>query len=152
MKFKAPQLSSVGEMQQSLAAMTDVVFQLLIFFIVTMGTYVETTSLEAALPPPNANGGKIEGIGYAVKVEVTSFTESDRTPIYMVNNVPHTPTQLGETLHRLGELTPDIKVMIKCAPDSAHGLLVYLLSQCAQNKLENIKLMKPDAPVQTASR
>ncbi len=38
-----------GEEPQSMSAMSDVVFLLLIFFIVTMSGYVEMTFLEANL-------------------------------------------------------------------------------------------------------
>ena len=41
---------SVPEDSNSMSAMTDVVFLLLIFFIVTMSNYVEMTLLETNLP------------------------------------------------------------------------------------------------------
>ena len=52
-------LPSVEE-PQSMSAMTDVVFLLLIFFIVTMSSYIEMTLLETNLPTSAGQSSKVD--------------------------------------------------------------------------------------------
>ena len=42
---------------QSMSAMTDVVFLLLIFFVVTTGAWVKTTLIDTALPQDSGGAG-----------------------------------------------------------------------------------------------
>ena len=55
--MRQPVLSDPEE-SNSMSAMTDVVFLLLIFFIVTMSGYVEMTLLETNLPSSGSAGSE----------------------------------------------------------------------------------------------
>ena len=73
---------SDAEEPNSMSAMTDVVFLLLIFFIVTMSSYVEMTLLETNLPTSGSASTTQVDLQKSLKIDVTA----DGT--YLVNGIP----------------------------------------------------------------
>jgi biopolymer transport protein ExbD len=64
-----------AEESNSMSAMTDVVFLLLIFFIVTMSAYVEMTLLETSLPTASGTSAEID-LQNSVKIELAATGET----------------------------------------------------------------------------
>lgn len=127
---------SVPEDSNSMSAMTDVVFLLLIFFIVTMSNYVEMTLLETNL---STSGGAFSAqvdLQNSLKIEISASGE------YIINGVVQSGENLNRLLRRYARLMPDAEFLIQCAPDSKHYMLVDLLSNLAKNNLKNVKLLK----------
>ena len=69
--MRMPRIGS-GEEPQSMSAMSDVVFLLLIFFIVTMSGYVEMTLLETNLPVSGGQSSGAPDLQNSLKIEVTA--------------------------------------------------------------------------------
>ncbi len=120
---------------QSMSAMTDVVFLLLIFFIVTMSGYIEMTLLETDLP---AETGAAVRVDLEKNVRIELLADGGFT----VNGMPRTREELDRLLRRYARLMPDAEFMIGCDPDSRHQQLVSLLSGLARHRLENVRLLK----------
>ena len=127
---------SVPEDSNSMSAMTDVVFLLLIFFIVTMSSYVEMTLLETNLPTSGSASSAQVDLQKSLKIDVTA----DGT--YLVNGIPQSSEILNRLLRRYARLMPDAEFLLRCDPESKHSMLVNLLSTLAENNLKNVKLLK----------
>lgn len=140
MKLRQPTLPQTGQFQ-SMAAMSDVVFLLLIFFIVTMGAFVKTTFIDTALPTA---GHKSPAAQLSKTLQIEVLATGDKSNLlYQVNGIPHTKQQLKDSLERVGQFAPDTQILIRCEKESEHAQLVYLLSQCHIDHLTKISLMKP---------
>lgn len=125
-----------AEESNSMSAMTDVVFLLLIFFIVTMSSYVEMTLLETNLPTSDSTSSAQVDLQKSLKIDVTA----DGT--YLVNGIPQSSEILNRLLRRYARLMPDAEFLLRCDPESKHSMLVNLLSTLAENNLKNVKLLK----------
>lgn len=123
------------EESNSMSAMTDVVFLLLIFFIVTMSSYVEMTLLETNLPTSDAGSGKVD-LQNSLKIELSASGD------YIVNGIPQSREALERLLRRYARLMPNAEFLLQCDPESWHHMLVTLLSDLAKHNLKNVKLLK----------
>ena len=101
--------------------MIDVVFQLLIFFIVTLKQDDILSHLEALRPTHD--------IAPIDKVREPNTIQVSRQG-YIFNGAPATETTLTNYLSRLARQSPDTSVILKCMPDSPHGMLVRALDIC----------------------
>lgn len=130
------------EQSHSMSAMSDVVFLLLIFFIVTMGAFVKTSFIDTALPKPGS-GKSSPQLSKVIQIEVQDDNSEKPELCYRLNGIPHTRQQMQDAIKRFGQLSPDIQIMVRCDNESKHGDLVYLLSQCHNEHLEKVSLLKP---------
>lgn len=121
---------------QGMSAMSDVVFLLLIFFIVTMSSYVEMTLLETNLPTSSSSDTKDVELQNTVKIELSEDGQ------YIINGTPQSPENLKRLLNRYARLMPDAEFLLQCEPETKHHQLVTLLSEFAKHKLKNLKLLK----------
>lgn len=133
--MKMPRIGE-SEEPQSMSAMSDVVFLLLIFFIVTMSGYVEMTLLETNLPVSGGRSSGAPDLQNSLKIEVTAEGR------YVVNGTVQTREALNRLLRRYSRLMPEAEFLLQCAPESRHHVLVTLLGDLAKCKLKNIKLLK----------
>lgn len=125
-----------SEDSNSMSAMTDVVFLLLIFFIVTMSSYVEMTLLETNLPTSSGTASAQVDLQNSLKIELAASGD------YIVNGVSQSREALNRLLRRYARLMPDAEFLLQCNPESKHHMLVTLLSDLAKNNLKNVKLLK----------
>ncbi len=111
--------------------MIDVVFQLLIFFIVTLKQEDILSNLDVSRPAPDSkppqDEDRVELLdimvykdGFVMKGRAVSLRELDRQ------------------LTRLASYSKKISVIIKCTGDSPHAYLVQLLDVCSKVGLQNI--------------
>ena len=128
----------IGESEepQSMSAMSDVVFLLLIFFIVTMSGYMEMTLLETNLPVSGGQSTSNPDLQKSVKIELVSDGRC------FIQGTEQNRQSLDRLLRRYARLMPDAEFLLQCAPDSKHHMLVSLLGELAKHKLKNIKLLK----------
>jgi len=120
---------------EGMSAMSDVVFLLLIFFIVTMSTYVELTFLDIKIPT-SAKKKDFSELDKVVKIEITADGQ------YIANGIPMDHTSLLSLLKRYARLMPDADFLIRCHPESEHKNLVLFLSDASLFNLKNLKLVE----------
>ena len=114
--------------------MIDVVFQLLIYFLVTF----ETPDVMAHLnvfrpqPDPNKEPPKVEPQMIDVGIFPNGFTIGGRQV---------TLQKLDGLLGKVASFGTEQTVVIKCGLDSAHGDLVRVLDSCAKSGLTNLSVM-----------
>ena len=137
--MKMPELRQAEE-SQSMSAMTDVVFLLLIFFIVTMSSYAEMTLLETQLPTSSSSAASTQPkLENPVRIDIPPPINGQN--VYLVNGSSFTGENINILLRRYARLMPDAEFLISCSPDSEHYQLVSLLAHCATHKLKNLKLV-----------
>ena len=111
----------------NLTAMIDVVFLLLIFFIVTF----KPIPVEALL---KTDAGGTE-TGWGEMVRITILPEA-----YRLNNQTVSLARIDQVLSRSGELWPEMGVVVSCDGESRHERLIAVLDLCEKAGLKNVSL------------
>jgi len=114
--------------------MIDVVFQLLIYFIVTIKPIDVITNLDVFRPAPDQNAKPDEKPPNLVRVGV--YQDG-----YTVNDVPATPERLDEALAKVASIDAGQTIMITVSAVSEHGQLVKALNLCAKNGLKSLSVV-----------
>lgn len=113
--------------------MIDVVFQLLIFFIVTLKQEDILSHLDINRPAPDPNAKKEEQPEDLLNIMV--WKEG-----FVLNGKNVTKKTLDKQLTRLAGFSKNISVIIRCTGDSRHQYLMELLDICAKNGLKNLNV------------
>ena len=117
--------------------MIDVVFQLMIFFIVTIKQEDIFSKLNANRPAPNSS--------LSDSVENDTQIKIDIGPAGMVfNGRGVSLKELDSHLKRLSASSTQSIVLIRCAANSPHGFLVRVLDTCNKYKMYNLSIFSMD--------
>lgn len=127
-------LPETEESELSMTPMIDVVFQLLIYFIVTAKPIDVITNLDVFRPAPDPNAPKDTKPPNLVKLGI--YQDG-----YTVNEVRTTLTTLDQALARLAALDASQTIMITVSQYSEHGQLVKALDLCAKNGLKSLSIV-----------
>ena len=119
--------------------MIDVVFQLLIFFIVTLKQEDILARLEVSRPAPDPDAKKEEQPEDLLNIQVYNPKRLGGEG-YVLKGKRVTLKELDRQLTRLAGFSRSISVVIKCTGDSRHGELVLLLDICSKLGLQNLSV------------
>ena len=119
--------------QLEMTPMIDVVFQLLIFFIVTLKQEDILSHLDISRPAPDPNAVPEEEVQDLLNIIVHKSG-------YVLQGKRVALSELDRQLGKLARISSDVSVVIKCTGDSPHSYLMKLLDVCAKSKLENISV------------
>ena len=114
--------------------MIDVVFQLLIYFIVTTKPIDVITNLDVFRPAPDQSQPQTDKPPNLVRVGV--FQDG-----YTVNDVRATPERLDEALAKVASIDAGQTIMITVSAVSDHWQLVEALNLCAKNGLKSLSVV-----------
>jgi len=128
-----PERNRGDNVKLEMTPMIDVVFQLLIFFVVTLKQDDILSHMDVSRPGVSVIEDTVEVPRGLVKIEVYDGG-------FMANGVRVGVAELDRRLSRLGRYNPDVSVIIKCTPDSPHASLVKLLDVCAKARLKNLSV------------
>ena len=131
MRNRKKRLSGSNEM--SMASMIDVVFLLLIYFIVTQKPIIEETLMSSKLP----NGTPSETTGFPLTIDV--FQEDG--DFYRVMNRPWKAKELFTYLQTISENDPEQAIIINCGTKAKHSKLIKLLDACSEAELGNLNIV-----------
>jgi len=109
--------------------MIDVVFQLLIFFVVVIKQEDIFSKLSAARPMTLPRETLV--ITTTVIVDTQGFT---------FNGKPMSLSELDRQLGRVATFNKTETIVVKCTKDSQHGTLVQALDLCSKHGLSNVAL------------
>ncbi len=112
--------------------MIDVVFQLLIFFIVSLKQEDILSRLDISRPAPDSRPPP-EQINELL--QITVYKDG-----YVLSGRRVSINELQRQLTRLAGFSNKISVVIKCTGDSPHSLLVRLLDVCALAGMQNLNV------------
>jgi len=113
--------------------MIDVVFQLLIFFVVTLKQEDILSKLSAARPAPDKDADPTK--------------QPDPTTIivcpqgFLFNGMPLRIDVLDSKLERVARTSKTAMVLIKCTGDSPHKFLIQALDSCNKHGLLNLSIL-----------
>ena len=119
--------------QLEMTPMIDVVFQLLIFFIVTLKQEDILSHLDVSRPSPDPDAKQEEQFKDLLTITVHRYG-------YMLKGKVRTLTQLDRDLTRLASFSKDVSVIIRCTADSQHERLVEVLNICAKVGLKKLSV------------
>ncbi len=114
--------------------MIDVVFQLLIYFILTFEPVDVMAFLDVFAPSPEAQKEKSETPPNMIRITIydNGFTINDRQ-----TDIPG----MERVLSRLGSINPNQTVLIMVTALSRHRHLVEVLDMCAKAELRNLSVV-----------
>lgn len=118
----------------SMTPMIDVVFQLLIYFIVTIKPIDVITNLDVFRPAPDPNAKQDEKPPQLVRVGV--YQDG-----YSINETPISVDDLGKALSRLAAIDAGQTIMITVSAVAEHGKLINALDLCAKNGLRSLSVV-----------
>ena len=129
------------DQELSISSMVDVVFLLLIYFIVVQKPITDDTMLKASLPtsPKVAIQQKIQPD--FVMIEVIKNKNDNGNFYYKMNGRLWKDEKLFSMLENMGELNPDTNIVISCGPNARHEKLITLLDACAKAYLNNLNIV-----------
>ena len=113
--------------------MIDVVFQLLIFFLVTLKQEDILSHLDVSRPAPDPTQKQEEKVPDLMQIQVLRsgfFLKGRRVSI----------KTLDKHLSRLASYSKNISIIIQCSPDSPHSLLVQVLDVCSKAGLSQLSV------------
>jgi len=114
--------------------MIDCVFQLLIFFIISLKPEDIIAHLDVFRPAPDTKANKDEQIDDLLTITIMR-------DVITVNNKAVSMKTLEGVLLKLASLSTTQTILIKCAGDSKHDKLVGVLDLCNVAKLSNLSVM-----------
>jgi len=122
----------VGEIPMT--PMIDVVFQLLIYFLVTIQPHDVIAHLDVFRPSPEQTREQPQTPPKMIRVAV--YADG-----YAINDRPVSLQQLDRLLTKLAALDRSQTILIMCTALSPHGRLVQVLDLCAKAGLNNLSVI-----------
>jgi biopolymer transport protein ExbD len=117
--------------------MIDVVFQLLIFFIVTLKEQDILANLNISRPAPDPSNTPPPNPDELLTVEIGRVG-------WVLNGRPYMGKsgfqQLDRQLTRIASFSRETSVIIKCTADSPHSALIQVLNVLAREGMKNISV------------
>ncbi len=120
--------------------MIDVVFLLLIFFIVQIKQEDILSHLDALRPAPDSRPPPETPIDDLLEITIYKDGVAGAGYVYSFRGRPVSYTDLKRRIARLANLSKSTSVIIKCTADSRHADLIKLLDICTANGLENLSV------------
>ena len=117
--------------------MIDVVFQLMIFFIVTIKQEDIFSKLNASAPSPNPN--QVEQ-NQVKETPIEIQIGQDRRGV-LFNRSYVTFAALDQYVKEQATLSTETAVHLKCTLDSPHGSLVRVLDICHKYNMKNLSIL-----------
>ena len=121
------------EAKTEMTPMIDVVFQLLIFFVVTLKQEDILSRFQAARPAPECRDRPID-----VNPELIDITINKGGLIFKQR--PVSIEGLDRQLGTYARFSKTATVTIRCTEDSPQSRLIQVLDVCAKHKLRNLSI------------
>jgi biopolymer transport protein ExbD len=117
--------------------MIDVVFQLIIFFVVTLKQEDILSHLDAMAPSPDSKATPAEKIE---NVTIDIYNPKQGGEGFLMNKTPVSYKQLDAEIRRAARNSKSSTVLLRCTKDSPHSLLVKALDLCNKYGMTNLAI------------
>lgn len=117
--------------------MIDVVFELIIFFVVTIKQEDLFSKLNANRPAPSSGMASSEQ-DTTVTIEVGKGRDANGVLVY--NKAPIKLKELDRNLKEVSRTSKKTPIVIRCSEDSPHKALVDVLDVCYRNQLFSVSI------------
>jgi biopolymer transport protein ExbD len=122
------------EAEIPMTPMIDVVFQLLIYFVVTMKPVDVVAHLDVFRPSPDPSAEQPEEKPKLIRI--TIFADG-----YTINDRQVSEADLTNLVKKLAGFDPNQTIMIMCTALSPHKRLVKVLDLCSEAGLKNLSVI-----------
>ncbi len=133
--MRGRKLRPVEEANVDLTPMLDVVFILLIFFIVT-AVFLDEQALQLEPPPPNTDQPSEPLPVIIIRV--------DEDNLVFVNNRVSDVNSVRANIERLRAEKPNSAVIIQAHPEAKNGVIVRIRDQAAAAKIDKVNITLSD--------
>ncbi len=123
--------------QLDMTPMIDVVFELIIFFVVTIQQEDIFSKLNANRPAP-ASGSATESSDTTVTIEIGKGRDANGVLVY--NKREMRRTEIDQNLKEVARTSKKTPIIVKCTEDSPHKALVDVLDICYRNQLFSVSI------------
>ena len=124
--------------QLDMTPMIDVVFELIIFFVVTIKQEDLFTRLNANRPAPSSSQSNSNESDTTVTIEVGRGPDANGLLVY--NKRPVRRSELDQNLREVARTSKKTPIIVRCAEDSPHKALVDVLDICYRNELFSVSI------------
>lgn len=123
------------EAEVNMTPMLDIVFILLIFFIVT-AVFIQERALNLTPPPPSNTENS--------EPQPTIIIRVDEDNLVFVNNRLVDIGTVRSNIERLRAETPESAVLVQAHPNARSGLVVQIVDQARTANVENVGFVLSD--------
>ena len=123
--------------QLDMTPMIDVVFELIIFFVVTIQQEDIFSRLNANRPAPSSTSSSSES-DTTVTIEIGRGRDANGVLVYNKKEVRR--SELDQNLREVARTSKKTPIVIKCTEDSPHMALVDALDICYRNQLYSVSI------------
>ena len=124
--------------QLDMTPMIDVVFELIIFFVVTIKQEDLFTRLNANRPAPASSSSSSSESDTTVTIEIGRGRDANGVLVYNKREVRR--AELDQNLREVARTSKKTPIIIKCTEDSPHKALVDALDICYRNELFSVSI------------
>ena len=124
--------------QLDMTPMIDVVFELIIFFVVTIKQEDLFTKLNANRPAPATNSSSSNESDTTVTIEIGKGRDANGVLVYNKREVRR--GELDQNLREVARTSKKTPIIVKCTEDSPHKALVDVLDICYRNQLFSVSI------------
>lgn len=117
--------------------MIDVVFELLIFFVVTIKQEDIFSKLNANRPAPSTGSSSSES-DTTVTIEIGRGRDANGVIVYNRREIRR--QELDQNLREVARTSKKTPIIVKCTEDSPHKALVDVLDICYRNELFSVSI------------
>ena len=120
--------------------MIDVVFELIIFFVVTIKQEDMFSKLNANRPAPASGSSSSSESDTTVNIEITRGLGGSPNGTIVYNRRAVKLAELSKNLKEVAVTSKKTPIIIKCSVDSPHKALVDVLDACYGNGLFSVSV------------
>ena len=125
--------------QLDMTPMIDVVFELIIFFVVTIKQEDLFTKLNCNRPAPET-GPSTSTEDITCNIEIGRRYDGSPNGVIIYNKREVKRTDLDTLLKEVARTSKKTPIIVKCAEDSPHKALVDVLDICYRNELFSVSV------------
>ena len=130
--------------QLDMTPMIDVVFELIIFFVVTIKQEDLFTKLNCNRPAPSPPTESVPKDEPNVTIEIGRRYDGSPQGVILYNKREVKRTELDAALRDIARTSTKTPVIVKCTGDSPHKALVDVLDICYHNNLFIVSVFSLD--------
>ncbi len=120
--------------------MIDVVFELIIFFVVTIKQEDLFTKLNVNRPAPAASSSSNSSDDITVNIEIGRRYDGSPQGVIIYNGREVDRKDLDKNLRDIARTSKKTPIIVKCAGNSPHKALVDVLDICYKNELFSVSV------------
>ena len=125
--------------QLDMTPMIDVVFELIIFFVVTIKQEDLFTKLNANRPAPSTTQSD-DSKDITVEIQIGKAFSNSPNGVILYNKKEMKRPELETNLREIARTSKKTPIIVRCADDSPHKALVDVLDACYKNELYSVSI------------